>query len=468
MSLKWKSFALISLYTLLVSLGCWGLCRSFSNPFPSQYEAPHLLTTATLIENLPHTAFPTEVLTEIRTFHHLAARFVQFFGVSHDQEYGIRTYRLFSITLAVTFLLLIPALGLRRRGGLFKTADAPFWMTAFIFLSPAFLQFGSSFLPFTLHALLFLIILVVARAYVQWPGYFSAITFGITVGITFIAESSTLWAILLFLPAICISVGWRRLLLYWHTGHVFSALASLLLLILSAISLQFNSPIQFPQLISLDECTLDRLLRYLLWFGLGGFGLLAWGVVTSWGIKKHECRWEKMILFLFPIYFVAAFCFQKSILFSVPLILLSAILAAFLLTAIPKIWIRITLGGLTLLVLGFGMMQLSEQFQPDPSSEKTQVEMARELRTILKTASPSRRTAILTNNNDAYAILAWKLRHYSLLPKSQFTFAEQIFIDTQHPAATFFPQPLSPLIEVPPQTAFYLHRCPSCNPPITP
>ena len=414
----------------MISVGCWFTFRFSSNPLPTRHELPHLFATALNAEALTPPPLPEGMIAATTPFHQIAAVFVQFFGLRHGQEYSLRTYRLFPMTLVVLLLCLIPALGLKRRGGLFGTEDGPFWVALFTFVAPAFFDFGREFLPFTFQLLLFLLLLIAARAYVQWPGYASAASLGALIGLTLLADGAALWFLIILIPAICVAVGWRRIRLYWHTGHVLTLLAFIPLLVGIGILLDFNAPLLYPAFVPYWETLKQHAIRRLLWFGLGGFGVLAWIMVTIRVFCRPDKRWEKVIAILFPICGVATFAFPEGSIFTTSWVLQSALLISFLLSDLRWKSVRLLLGSATILVLGFSMVQLTTSRHAQHTAIANQYATVQTLTELLRNVEPTRpRVTIFSNAPFAVTTLSWMLRETELLPISEMHQADLRFID---------------------------------------
>lgn len=430
MSSKLKSFLLIALYALLLSVGCWFSFRVITNPLPNGHEAPHLFTTARSAESLtPPAVLPPERVASSTPFHRLAAVFVQFFGVQHGTEYSLRTYRLFPMVLAVLLLSLIPALGLKRRGGLLGTEDSPFWVALFIAVAPAFFDFGRDFIPLTFQLLLFLLLLISARAYVQWPGYASAAILGALMALTILADTAALWLLVILIPTVCIGVGWRRLCLYWHTGHVLTLVGVIPLFVALGVFFDWNAPLVYPSLTAFWPHLKNHALHHILWYGLGGFGLLAWLIVILRLFRKHDKRWEKVIAILFPLCGITAFAFPEGSIFTASWIIQSALLISFLLSEFRWLWVRLLLGCSTVTVLGFGMFQLTARHQQYDAVANTSHTLQTLADLLRKTGKTPPRVTLFSNDPVASASLMWLLRSTQLLPISEMQHADLRFID---------------------------------------
>ena len=350
-----KLIAQILLYTLIVGIGCWVFYTPLRTPLPFPQEAPHLLTAAAEAEEVDLSALPPNISASKLPFHKCASFFVQFISKEHPSGYRIRTYRLFPATLSILFLLLIPALGLRRRGGCFETDDTAFWIAAFVISTPPFLCYGSLFSPLSFQTLLFLSLLIAFRAYVQWPGYLSALFISLFITISIIIDSEMAWVALLMIPAIAIGVGWRRIRLYWHNGHFIAF--SLLLATTLFIGYYFHLIPDFPlpNVRPVVHHFLPELTWRFIWLTAGGFGFVAWLGLLFWSIFHPDRRWPKVFAMMFPFFFVASFCFMSGGAVTVATTSLSLLLLGMALSIIPSWGVRFLIGGSALVALTFSM-----------------------------------------------------------------------------------------------------------------
>lgn len=405
---KLKLLTQIGLYALIISIGCWSFYHTLSNPTPFPNEAPHLLTAAVEAEACNLSMLPEASLATRQPFHECAAAFVRFISESRPNGYRTRTYRLFPMLLSIFFLLALPALGMKRRGGCFETDDALFWTALFVIFSPAFSSYGSLFLPLSFQALLFLGLLISFRAYVQWPGYLSAIVIALCISLGISINADMAWVSLLFVPAIAISVGWRRICLYWHTGHFLTFCGVLAASLGSGIYFDLIQPPTLPDFTFPAGCV----TLHAYWFALGGFSLIAWVSMIFWCAYHPDKRWAKLFTLIFPLLFISSFGFVRGGGFAVPLVCISPILLAMALSAIPNLRIRIIMGGITLLVLALYVPELNHH----PLTREAQRHFARTLihHTQAQKGTPIT-TAIRFNDPEWCAFSVWPIRHTRLV-----------------------------------------------------
>jgi hypothetical protein len=461
MFLKLKRIYQILLYALMLCVGGWLFYAPLRAPLPAPAEAPHLLAAAIDAEHLSLPALPQGAQAKLVPFHRCASAFVQFISEEHLSGYRIRTYRLFPATLSVFFLLLLPALGLKRRGGCFESEDTPFWVALFTLATPPFLCYGSLFSPLSFQALLFLILLVAFRSYVIWPGILSTfvIAFVTILGLTI--SGNILWVLLLMLPAIGVGVGWSRIKLYWRWSHVATFTTLFLTALLCGWHFGFiqtpSLPTTWPSLDTLVDVTLSR----LVWLTAGGFGLVAWVGLVLWCLYHPDKGWTKVFTLMYPLFFLASFGFEGGGEFNVPMICLSLILLGMALAKLPSLRIRCVVGGSALLALAVAMPRfINNHFIQTPADDQRQI--AHALMKACKTPQAWRKVAFEIEDPTLYATLLWPIRQCYLLPAHQAYQAEVLVSDhpltqlqQRRPSSTLQPLVLSKsttlhLIQIPP------------------
>ena len=436
---KIKGLLLILLYTL-IACGCVWLCHyTSSTPLPSTSEVPHLIATSQLVESHQNSLSSIhKALPPTRPFHRLAALTTTFIGAPLSGEYSLRSYRLLPTFLTAVLLALIPALGLKRRGGFFETNDAPFWVMAFLIASPAVLCFCCRFTPLAFQASTFFLLLVSTRAYVQWPNYLSAMLIGFLAALAVLAEPDFLWAVLLLIPVIGIGLGWRRLALFWHTGHFLTLVATLLFILGVGHFRITDLTLALVNAFQLSEPILYALKWRLIWLCSGGFALLAWLGMLIWRKYNSDHRWERILLILFPIYLLASLFFKDGGGFAIPTICLSALLLAFLLSLVPNFWWKLSLGSITFAVLILCNIHLTSiSFDLSGTDRKRQIKALKDLRSALTvTQETSVPFDIAINNPELNAAMHWHLRHYPLSASAQHTkqmllLSDRSYLDTK-------------------------------------
>jgi hypothetical protein len=451
----------ILLYALIVGIGCRVFYTPLRTPLPLPQEAPHLLTTAADAEHLNLATLPPGCSAIKLPFHKCASSFVQFISEAHSSGYRIRTYRIFPVTLSIFFLLLIPALGLRRRGGCFETEDTAFWIAAFVITTPPFLCYGSLFLPLSFQALLFLSLLIAFRSYVQWPGYLSALFISLFISISISIDAEVAWVILLMIPAIAIGVGWRRIRLYWHNGHFI--IFSLLLITLLLIGYYFNliPPLPFPTLYPIVHHFLPELTWRFIWLTAGGFGFVAWVGLLFWIIYHPDRRWAKVFVTMFPLFFIASFGFTQGGAITVATISLSLLLLGMALSIIPSWRLRLLIGGSAILALAFSMPHFVRNHFTPYQTKHEQHLIAKTLLESCRTEAHWRKITLSIQDPRLCARLAWPIRRCQILPESRYNEAEVHITDQQPKEHPSIISTTTPVISLPNHSPIYIHStCP--------
>ena len=402
-------------FVAVVAVAAWVRARCQNAPMPAVWEAPHLAASAAWGEELPTAAWPKGAVARQTPFHVLAGEGARFVGEA--EPYRTRCYRLFTFALSVLFVACIPVLGLRRRGGVFETADGPLWAMGVAALSAALVWHGCFFGPFSGQAFAFLALLATARAYAQWPGYCAAAAMGAIVALAAAVEPDVLWVVAALTPAVAIGVGWTRLCLYWRTLHM--ALALAVAVGVGTALAHFGLWGGWPSSPVLPEALGDWVRGpawRLVWLGAGGIGALAWVGLTAWGGWRPNRRWARVLTVAVPFLLVGSFFFSEGGAFAVPLACLTPILAGLALTTIPKAWVRGALGVAMLLFLAaWTAWWLRTAWAPLPSREQVA-----EASTLLGAAqdAPARkgvRVRVVSARTDAVgaaecAALLWPLR----------------------------------------------------------
>lgn len=429
MFFKLKLLLQICIYALIVGIGCKLFYTSLRTPLPHPEEAPHLLTVAQGIERLEFSALPQGACAKVLPFHQLAGSFVQFISTTHPNGYRLRTYRIFPALFSVLFLLLLPALGLRRRGGCFETEDAPIWVALLVLTTPPFLCYGSLFTPLSFQALLFLGLLIAFRSYVQWPGYLSTLFIALFIAMSLCIDAQMAWVILLMIPAIALGVGWRRIRLYWHAQHFFVFTFVLLLSIAFGVFFNFITPPTPPSFLRLLNLSLEELSWRVIWLTAGGFGLVAWCAMLFWSIYHPDRRWAKCFTAMYPLFVIASLGFDKGGAFAVPVICLSLILSGMALSTLPRLHLRLMLGGSAVLALAIGMTQFLAQHFSDSLPSSQQRTVARELINASKPNNEWQKVCLQIEDPLCAARVVWPIRHSHLLPPTEHQSADLIISD---------------------------------------
>lgn len=341
----WVSIAEAVAFMAVLAVGVWLRAPHLNAPMPLPQEAPSLLGAAACGEGLGRAHWPAGVAEAPSPFLAAAGACARFFHGGGEERPQARCYRVFGVALSAIFLAGIPALGLRRRGGVFETADGPLWAMAFAALSPALVWSGRLFDPFSGQALAFLALLVAARAYAQWPGAVSAAAVGAIVAMGLGGDADVAWVLALLLPAVAVGVGWTRLCLYWRTAHVAVAVAAGLAVwaVLLNLGLWGGWP-SLPSLPSGTEAWVRAPAWRLVWLCAGGLAFLAWLGLTVWGGWRPNRRWARLMAAAFPLCLAGSLFFRGGGAFAVPLACLTPLMGGMALSAIPQGWVRGLMG----------------------------------------------------------------------------------------------------------------------------
>ena len=344
MGTKCRWFAQALAFAAIVAVGAWVRLAHVGAPMPTPDEAPELLAAASRAEAVGTAGWPAGTVARVTPFHEAAAVGARFLG-RHEGPGGARSYRLVVFALSALFLAGIPALGLRRRGGVFETADGPLWAVAFAALAPALVWHGQMFGPFAAQAFAFLAMLVAARAYAQWPGYCAAAVVGACLAVGVAVDPNVLWVLAALAPALLVGVGWTRLCLYWRTLHVALALAVGVGLCAALARLGLWGGV--PDLPRLPPSAADWVRGpawRAVWLCAGGLGALAWVGLTVWGGWRPARRWARLFSVVFPLCFAGSLFFEEGGAFAVPLAALSPLMLGLALSTVPSPWVRGVLG----------------------------------------------------------------------------------------------------------------------------
>lgn len=401
------------MFTVLITVGIGLVSRWEFSLLPLPQESTHLLRAAVETECISLSQWPDGVVAEPSPFHQAAGICARFFGEGKSQL-PIRCYRVFPSIFSILFLLALPALGLRRRGGVFESADGPLWALAFAVASPAVIWNGNLFTPFSFLLFCFLFFLLAARSYAQWPGFTSAISVGTILAISFALDATTIWAVVVLVPTIAIGVGWRRLRLYWRTTHFLSALAASLGLVLLFTSLGIAQRPTVPMLPAVSADWAMAFFHNLLWFSAGGLGLFAWVVLAILGGFRPDRRWLRLLTLLFPCCVLAGTLFGEGNVFFVMIAALTPIMIGVMLSEVPIAWLR----GVQGVILWCGLAVWTYLIYTDAEKKLLTRPEARETIAALVAVQDAPRvntcrTRIYASENETVAQLIWPIRHFS-------------------------------------------------------
>ena len=430
-----------AVFMVLVAVGAWLRCLCLGDVMPLASEAPTLLAASVAVESVDYVGLPYGCVSAPSLFTRLGGACAAFFGGTANGFMTLRSYRALPMVLAVLVLALIPALGLRRRGGLFDTADGPLWAVAFAACSPALIAGAWQFDPYSLLTFLSLLFWIAARSYAQWPGYISALTVGFVSSLSLVLEANALWVILFLLPALPVGVGWRRLCLYWRTLHVALALA------VAAAVWSFAREFFPLEGLSLPDVHAvmgegGRVLGMrLLGACCGGLGLIAWAVLSAIGFSRSDRRWARVFAVVYPSFFVGAAVFPRGGVFLAPLALLSAVMCGMAVSCIPRDGRRWAIGNLVLMaqcavMVFLGHTMLASRV-PRAEQKLARATLQQAFRRLPSGFGPHG-VLVVTDSPENCARLVWPVRHLFLCwqvvaPEAavgaQLTVVEESFLD---------------------------------------
>lgn len=399
-------------FAAILAVGVWLRAPNLNAPLPLPREAPALLGAAAAGEGLDARQWPEGVAKAPSPFLCAAAACARFLHEGNEGAPTARCYRIFGLTLSALFLAAIPVLGLRRRGGVFETADGPLWAMAFAAVSPALVWSGILFDPFAGQTFAFLALLVAARAYAQWPTYVAAVAFGALVGVGLAVDPNVAWALLALAPAMAVGVGWTRLCLYWRTAHV-AAMAATLAAVWGALAWLgwAGGELTLPTFSTTPGTWLRESAWRLVWLCAGGLAALAWLGLTVWGGWRNNRRWARLMAVAFPLCLAGSLFFDEGGALAVPLACLTPLMGGVALSTIPKAWIRGVLGTLVLAFLAFWLHRTAgEAWESAPERAEQKAAVALLLQAHDAPATHEARIRVLSEDPGACATLLWPLR----------------------------------------------------------
>lgn len=352
----WQLLRLVC-FAVVLAVGVGLFALRLNAPFPEKEEARELLATAVIAEDgVSPAAWPAGVLARRTLFHVLSGGSACFFGEGAG-PYPSRCYRVVPVLFGALALVSLFALGSQQSKGVYYSPDGGLWAMAFAAVTLGLIWHGVTFGPYLFEASVLLGMLLAARAYARWPGYFSAAAFGGLLATLISLDGNTWWLLIAFVPAIAIGAGWRRLYLYWQTLHVALALAVAVGVgsILAQFGLMGAPTLPHFEGIGFGESPWFEALWRFLWLCGGGFGVVAWSVLALWCWRRGDRRWARFFVILFPPIVLGTLCFGVKGCFGVATGVLSAIVLGMALSAVEQPAVRNILGGLTILALGFGL-----------------------------------------------------------------------------------------------------------------
>ncbi len=400
----------IVFFIALLALGGWLRTPTFSRLMPSTCEVQDVWTATLCAETLPAEGDMTAFAGNRSLFHYLSAGCAAFVGEG-NAGHSMRCYRLFPYLCGLACVGLIPLLGLRRRSGVFETADGPLWAMACVAVSPILLYHSLYFSAESFALMLFFGLLITARAYAQWPGYLPTIGFGALTALLLGLDGDVLWLLAVLIPSVIVGVGWTRLCLYWRTLHVVAAVGTALLLTTGFVLLGFWSVPSLPTLPASMALLGEQVLWLVGWLCTGGLGLIAWGILAVYGGFRPERRWTRLMVIMFPSCFMGAVFFRDGSIFTLTLIALTPVMAGMSVSLIPSRWIRGLMGTLLVAVLlsQNAITFINPEREPDTRPVPRDVSVAlRDAKEITR-LQPCR-LRFLSSHTTECAQLAWGLR----------------------------------------------------------
>ncbi len=349
----------ILLFMAVLAVGGWFRAFDLSRKLPTACEAGDLWAATQYVEDVSPIANVGLLSARATPFHGIAGYCAAFVD-ERSTGFTLRYYRVFPFVCSLLIVGLIPLLGRYRRGGLFESADGPLWAMAFVACSPVLVWQSMFFHAVPFMVLLFLGMLLTARAYAQWPGYSSATLMGLFCALMILHMGDMLWLVAVLIPAIMVGVGWRRLCLYWRTLHVLTMLFTAAVVIAVGLLLQFRVTPSLPTLAAFQASLAEPILWRLGWLCTGGLGVLAWFALAIGGGFRPDYRWTRVFIVLFPACFMGSLFFDQGGIFVVPLVLLTPIMAGMAVAQMKHTWVRVLIATLLLLSLAVGSWRTLE------------------------------------------------------------------------------------------------------------
>lgn len=403
---QWVLQALV--FSVILIAGAWGRSLQLTNPLPMPMEAANALTSAGLAEGLAVQSLPEGTTVRPTLFHQSAATVARFM-TTRAKGFHLRYYKVLPFTLSILTLMAVPLLGLRRRGGLFETADSSLWAMAFLAAHPLLIAQGLTFTPWSAMSLLTLALLVTARAYTQWPTAWASALVGVWLVLMMGIDAETAWVIALLLPALFVGIGWTRLKLYWRTWHVLLMLG---VTIAGLAGLYFLGARLVPELPALTLLLGGwQGFRLLFIATLGGLGAVAWVALAIWGFVRSDRRWARVFSLCFPLYVLGAIFFPGEA-FICALSVLSPVMVAMALSLFPWWWVRTLWCATVLALLGTASTLLALfvfEAQPSKTEQKRTVAL---LSDTVKATQQKPAVWVQGASAPETAMLLWPLRNH--------------------------------------------------------
>lgn len=395
---------------VVVAAGAWvrGLC--LNDPMPVAEEAPHAMTAAAAAEFWGTAGCPRKTVARRSPFHEATALCARFVG-ERRTNLRLRCYRVLPLIAGVLLLPLMLGLGLRRRGGMFYTADGPLWAMALAALSPVLVWHAWRVEPFGALALLFLAMLTAARSYAQWPGYVPSALIGVLWALAAAIHPDALWVLAAVVPGVAMGVGWTRLCLYWRTLHLALAIAVGVGVWSLLRHLGLTGVPTMPALPEALSAWVAGVSQRVVWLCGWGVGLVAWVGLSIWGFCGSDRRWSRTLSVVFFFSFIGSLFFPRGGAFAVPLAVLTPVMAGVALSAVARPWVRWTLGN-ALAMVSCAALAVTVAAEVAAKPGRAEQKMAVETLSAAATAprGHSSRIRILSEEPQTCAQLLWPLR----------------------------------------------------------
>ncbi len=181
-------------------------------------EASHMFNTGRLVEQGDYTYNPAEDNGPL--MYYASWPLIRLLDGTRYADTKISDYRLLTAAFSLASLLLIAALGLRRRGGLFMSETGLFAALIFTAFSPILCYYSRYYIQESVVLFFLVALAVAARSYAQWPGLWPTFFIGFCSGCALATKETAVINLAAMVPAVLVGVGWSRLSIYWRTRHI--------------------------------------------------------------------------------------------------------------------------------------------------------------------------------------------------------------------------------------------------------
>lgn len=190
-------------------------------------EANHMAHTGRLLEQGDYDYNPSEDNGPL--MYYVSWPLIRLLDGTRYADTEIADYRLLTACFSLATLLLIAALGLRRRGGLFLSETGLYAALVFTAFSPILCYYSRYYIQESVMLFFFVGIAVAARSYAQWPGLWPTFFIAFCSGCALATKETAIINLAAMVPAVLIGVGWSRLSIYWRSSHTLFGVAIFLL-----------------------------------------------------------------------------------------------------------------------------------------------------------------------------------------------------------------------------------------------